>query len=148
MEVRGRLCADRRGNIADGAVTATQIKAAYEPLNSKVDQFEYCVLDFIYGVMGIAGIEDEPSFTRSMIVNTSEEIQNVVQAGEYLSEDYKVRKILTLFGDGDKTDEVLEQLKAESYERLNSRELEEETEEPEENEEQEETEEGSEEQEA
>lgn len=107
-------------NIADGAVTATQIKAAYEPLNSKTDQFEYCVLDFIHGIMEVAGIEDEPSFTRSVIINTSEEVQNVVQAGEYLSEEYKVKKILTLFGDGDKADEVLKQLDAESYERLNA----------------------------
>lgn len=107
-------------SIANGAVTATQIKAAYEPLNSKTDQFEYCVLDFLQGIMEVAGIEDEPSFTRSVIVNTSEEIQNVVQAGEYLSEEYKVRKILTLFGDGDKADEVLKQLDAESYERLNA----------------------------
>lgn len=107
-------------NIANGAVTATQIKAAYEPLNSKTDQFEYCVLDFLHGIMEVAGIEDEPSFTRSVIVNTSEEIQNVVQAGEYLSEEYKVKKILTLFGDGDKADEVLKQLDTESYERLNA----------------------------
>lgn len=101
-------------NIANGAVTATQIKAAYEPLNSKTDQFEYCVLDFLQGIMEVAGIEDEPSFTRSVILNTSEEIQNVIQAGEYLSEEYKVRKILTLLGDGDKTDEVLQQLDLET----------------------------------
>ena len=46
--------------------------------------------------------------------------QALVQAGEYLSEEYKVKKILTLFGDGDKADEVLKQLDTESYERLNA----------------------------
>lgn len=107
-------------NIANGAVTATQIQAAYEPLNEKVDQFEYCVLDFLYGILEIAGIDEDPSFTRSMIVNASEEIQNVVQAGEYLSEEYKVKIILTLLGDGDKYDEVMKQLSADSYERLNA----------------------------
>lgn len=97
-------------NIANGAVTATQIQAAYEPLNEKVDQFEYCVLDFLYGILEIAGIDEDPSFTRSMIVNASEEIQNVIQAGDYLSREYKVKKILTLLGDGDKYDEVMQQL--------------------------------------
>ena len=33
--------------IASGAVTATQIKAAYEPLNSKTDDFEYQVIQII-----------------------------------------------------------------------------------------------------
>ena len=97
-------------NIADGATTATQIKAAYEPLNSKADDFEYCVLDFLQGLMDVAGVQDKPSFTRSMIVNTSEEITNIVQAGDILSEEYKTRKILTLLGDADKVEDVLNQL--------------------------------------
>lgn len=97
-------------NIADGATTATQIKAAYEPLNSKADDFEYCVIDFLQGLMAVAGVQDKPSFTRSMIVNTSEEITNIIQAGDVLSEEYKTRKILTLLGDADKVEDVLNQL--------------------------------------
>lgn len=97
-------------NIADGATTATQIKAAYEPLNSKADDFEYCVLDFLQGLMAVAGVQDKPSFTRSMIVNTSEEITNIIQAGDVLSDEYKTRKVLTLLGDADKVDDVLNQL--------------------------------------
>lgn len=97
-------------NIANGATTATQIKAAYEPLNSKADDFEYCVLDFLQGLMDVAGVRDKPSFTRSMIVNTSEEITNVIQAGDVLSEEYKTRKVLTLLGDADKVEDVLNQL--------------------------------------
>lgn len=97
-------------NIANGATTATQIKAAYEPLNSKTDDYEYCVLDFLQGLMDVAGVQDKPSFTRSMIVNTSEEITNIIQAGDVLSEEYKTRKILTLLGDADKVEDVLNQL--------------------------------------
>lgn len=94
-------------NIANGAVTATQIKAAYEPLNSKTDQYEYCVREFIKGILEIAGIDDTPSFTRSMIVNNQEEVQLVIQSAAYLDEEYVTRKILTLLGDGDMADEVL-----------------------------------------
>lgn len=94
-------------NIANGAITATQIKAAYEPLNSKTDQYEYCVREFIKNILAIAGIDDTPSFTRSMIVNNQEEVQLVIQAAAYLDDEYVTRKILTLLGDGDMADEIL-----------------------------------------
>lgn len=94
-------------DIAGGAVTATQIKAAYEPMNSKADEFEYCVLDFVQGILAVAGIEDTPTFTRSLMVNQSEEIQNLVVAAEYLDSQYVTEKILSILGDADKAEEVL-----------------------------------------
>ena len=104
--------------IAAGAITATQIKAAYEPLNNKADQYEYCILAFIRGILAIAGIEDNPTFTRSVMVNTSEEITNITVAAVYLPEDYVTRKILTLLGDGDKAEELLRQMTAENLENM------------------------------
>ena len=95
-------------NIANGAVTATQIDASYEPLNSKADKYEYCVLKFLKGILKVAGIEGEnATFTRSKIVNRTEEIQTIVQAGEYLEEDYVTEKIMNILGDADMVDEVL-----------------------------------------
>ena len=105
--------------IAGGAVTATQIRAAYEPLNSKTDEFEYCVHEFLDGILELAGIGDEaPSFTRSMMINRSEEIQSVIQASVALDGDYVTRKLLTILGDGDKADEMIEKLHAEELERF------------------------------
>ena len=104
--------------ITGGAATATQIKAAYEPLNSKVDEFEYCVNDFLQGILELAGIEDEPSFTRSMIVNANEEVQIILQSAEYLGSEYVTRKILTLLGDVDQTEEILEAMRSEESRRL------------------------------
>lgn len=101
-------------NISNGATTATQIRAAYEPLNSKVDQYEYCVIEFIKGILAIAGIDDKPSFTRSMIVNTQENIQVLLQCGSFLSEDYITEKILDYLGDGDKAEEMIEQRNADA----------------------------------
>lgn len=95
--------------IAGGAVTATQIQAAYEPLNQKTDSFEYEVTKFIKGILAVAGIDDIPSFTRSMIVNKNEEISLITQSAMYLSEEYVVEKVLTLFGDQDQYDEVMAQ---------------------------------------
>ena len=104
--------------IAGGAVTATQIMAAYEPLNSKTDDYEYCINQFIKGILAIAGIEDEPSFTRSTIVNKNEEIQVVLQSAQYLDSEYVTEKILTILGDGDKVEDVLKEMEEEDMKRM------------------------------
>jgi len=104
--------------IASGAATATQIKAAYEPQNVKTDQFEYCVNKFLQGILKVMGVEDKPSFTRSTIVNTQEEIQTIVLAAEYLDREYITKKILTILGDGDQADEVLDRMDEQNMERI------------------------------
>jgi hypothetical protein len=105
-------------NIASGAATATQIKAAYEPLNTKADLVEFNVTEFIHGVLAVLGIDDEPTYTRSYIVNQQEMIQTIVSAGADLPQEYKTRKILELLGDIDRADEVLAQLTAEDANRF------------------------------
>lgn len=94
-------------NIASGAATATQIKAAYEPLNEKTDLFEYQVTEFILSLLQLVGIDDMPTYTRSLIVNKQEEIQSLVLAANYLSEDYITRKILEINGDIDEAEKVI-----------------------------------------
>jgi hypothetical protein len=105
-------------NIANGAVTATQIEAAYEPVNEKADGYEYCILEFIKEICRLAGVEDNPSFTRSVIVNATEIIQDVLQAAPYLSAEYVTEKILTVLGDGDKAEAVLKAIDEESMNRF------------------------------
>lgn len=73
--------------ISAGNVTATAIQAAYEPLNNKTDQFEYCVIEFLNGIMELAGIEDEPTFKRSKIANQTEETSMILAAAEYLDDE-------------------------------------------------------------
>ena len=105
-------------NIASGSATATQIRAGYEFLNSKTDHFEYYTTMFITGILEIAGIDDEPSYTRSMIVNRSDEISVVLSAASYLPNEYVTKKILTILGDADMIDDVLDQMAAEELERM------------------------------
>lgn len=104
--------------IAGGAATATQIKAAYEPLNNKTDEFEGCVIDFLQGIMTVAGIDDAPTFTRSILINTQEEVQTVLSAATYLPQDYVTRKILTILGDGDKADEIIDEMNMDDMDRM------------------------------
>lgn len=105
-------------DIAAGNVTATQIRAAYDALNSKVDQYELCVIDFLQGIMAVAGIDDNPTFTRSQIVNTTEQVQTLMQAAQYLTDDYVTKKLLDLFGDGDLAEDMLKEMDAENASRI------------------------------
>ena len=93
--------------IAGGNITATQIMASYEPLNQKTDMLEYQVTDFIEKILALLGIDDHPSYTRSMIVNQQEAVSNILQAATYLSEEYVTKKIMEIFGDIDKYEDVM-----------------------------------------
>lgn len=104
--------------IAAGQVTATQIEAAYEPLNEKVDMFEYCVLEFVYGILDVLGIDDTVSFVRSKMANKAEEINALLAGAEYLSQEYITEKLLTILGDIDKIEEVLNQIADDSMSRM------------------------------
>jgi len=104
--------------IAAGQVTATQIEAAYEPLNEKADMFEYCVQEFIQGVLHVLGIEDSATFERSKVANKAEEINALLSAADYLSQEYITKKLLTILGDIDLVDEVMKQIADESMNRM------------------------------
>ena len=102
-------------SIVGGSNTATQIKANYEPLDDKCDDYEYQIKAFINGIMELAGIEDNVTFTRSKMINVAEDVGVVIQAAPYLSEDYVTKKILDIFGDSDQAQAILEQMDADSY---------------------------------
>ena len=76
-----------------GQKTATEINAAYQPMDNKVDQFEYCVIDFLQALFKIVGIEDEPSFTRSKVTNQLEQTQMVLLAANYLDDETILNKL-------------------------------------------------------
>ena len=107
-------------DIANGAVTATQIEAAYEPLNQKLDNLEFYITEFIQRILSIAGIKDEPTYTRSIIVNRTEDINALINSALYLDEDYITEKVLTLFGDKDKIKDVLKNKAAANISRMRS----------------------------
>jgi len=104
-------------NIANGAINETQLKAAYEPLNEKTDDFEYCVLEFIDRILELAGIDDEATFERSMISNQAENIQVLLQAGGTLPTDYVAEKIIYALGDGDKAGSIIADMHREELNR-------------------------------
>ena len=105
-------------DLASGAVTATQIIAAYEPLNEKLDLHEEQLSEFIERLLEVAGVEDEATYNRSLIVNQSEMIDNYLNAAQYLDDEYVTEKIMTVLGDKDQVDTVLKRRATKDLQRL------------------------------
>ena len=107
----------RVDDIAAGA-TNDQNQAAYEPLNQKTDKFEYQVTDFIQRILAFAGIDDEPTYTRSQMSNRAETAEIIMADTGLLSRQYKTKKLLTLLGDADSVEEVERELLEEEASRF------------------------------
>ena len=117
--------------IAGGAVTATQIQAAYEPLNEKLDAYEAEITDFIHRLLVVAGVDDEPTYTRSVIVNKAEEVGIVLNSAQFTDEDYVTEKVMTILGDKDQVETIMKRKAAIAMQRMAGGEPETEQENPE-----------------
>lgn len=104
--------------VSAGNQTATAIAASYTPLDLKVDDFEASVTEFILGILELAGIDGEPSYTRSKIINRSEETQTILMGADYYDDEYITKKLLTINGDADQYDALMERKAAEETERV------------------------------
>ena len=93
--------------IAGGAVTATQIIASYEPLREKLDLQEEEMSDFVERLLTVAGVEDEATYKRALIINKGEEIDNYLKAAQYLDDEYITESVMTILGDKDQVKTVL-----------------------------------------
>ena len=106
-----------------GQKTATEIMAAYQPMDNKVDQFEYCVIEFLQALFKIVGIDDEPSFMRSKITNQLEQTQMVLLAESYLDDETILSKLPWLTQE--EIANILKRKSAEELERYSTKDMEE-----------------------
>lgn len=99
-----------------GNVTATQIKAAYEPLSEKTDRFEAQVIQHICAILKLAGIEDYPRFRRSQTSNELEQTQMIMQCANILDTQTILEHLpfLTV----DEVPVILERLEKEEADRM------------------------------
>jgi SPP1 family phage portal protein len=74
-------------DVAAGNVTATQINAAYQPMDEEADDFEYQIIEFIQQILRLQGIEAMPQFKRNRISNQLEQVQMVMQEANYLDDE-------------------------------------------------------------
>ena len=74
---------------------------------------------FIKGILAVAGIDDEPTYTRSQMSNRKETLDMVLSAAQYLPEEYVTQKIMTLLGDADQFEDIMAQKIADEGGRYN-----------------------------
>ena len=103
--------------VTAGNQTATAIKASYVPLDLKTDKFESCVSRCIKGILAVAGLDDEPTYTRNQIINKQEEAQTVLLGAEYYDDEYITKKLLTILGDADQFEDLMRRKAAEELDR-------------------------------
>ena len=103
-------------SLQGGQKTATEIAAAYQPFDNKVDQYEYCILDFLDELFKLVGIEDNPTFKRSRIVNQLEETQMILTAAQYLDDETILKHLPFLTPD--EVDEIQKRKAAEDLDRM------------------------------
>lgn len=109
--------------IQGGQKTATEITAAYQQMDNKVDEFEYCVGDFLYQLFALIGIDDDPTFTRSKIVNQLEQTQMVLLAASYLDDETILSKLPWLTQE--EIANILKRKSAEELDRYSTKDMEE-----------------------
>lgn len=79
--------------LSASAKTATEIRAAYQPMDDKCGDFEYLLIDAIQGILALAGIDDEPSFKWNRIANQTEETNMVMTAAAILGDELTLKKL-------------------------------------------------------
>lgn len=109
-------------SLTGGQKTATEIEAAYEPMDEEADDFEYQVIRFVRQILALQGIDDIPCFKRNRISNQKEQTEMVMLASGYLDRESVLN--LLPFITVDQVDEILTRLDQEEGRRM--------TEEPEE----------------
>lgn len=75
QDIYGDFGALNVSDISAAAKTATEINAAYQPLDDAADDFEYQMIAGIQQLLALIGEEDTPTFKRNRIANQLEEVQ-------------------------------------------------------------------------
>jgi len=86
-DIYGDFGALNVSDISASAKTATEINAAYQPLDDAADDFEYQMITGISQILKLIGIEDTPKFKRNRIANVTEEIEAVLSEANYLDDE-------------------------------------------------------------
>ena len=115
--------------LSAAAKTTQEIQAAYQNQDNKCADFEYYVIDFIQQILGIAQIDDNPTFIWNKVVNMSEQTEMVLSAQNYLPEELIIKHLPFLTPE--EADEAIKQRALEMKNQFTPNEEEEEEEEEE-----------------
>lgn len=92
-------------NISSQSRTATEIEAAYQPMDEEADDFEYQIIQYIRQMLELRGIDDMPVFKRNRVTNQKEQTETVLLAAQYLDDQTVLKKLP--FVTVDEVDDIL-----------------------------------------
>ena len=78
---------------SSGQKTATEIQAAYQPMDEQADDFEYQIIEAVQQILKLTGIEDTPIFSRNRITNQPEQVQMVMSEASVLDAETILKKL-------------------------------------------------------
>lgn len=102
--------------LSAGAKTATEIEAAYQPLDENASDFEYQVGYAVRRLLALLGIDAVPEFSRQRVTNQLEQVQMVAQEAQWLDRETILRKLPNV--GADEVDGILERADGEDAERF------------------------------
>ena len=102
-------------DITSRQVTATEINAAYQPMDEEADAFEYQIIEFVQQLLRLMGLEATPQFKRNRISNQSEQVDMILSEAEYLDEETILEELPNI--DVDKIPEIMARRAAENARR-------------------------------
>lgn len=79
--------------LSAGSRTATEIDAAYQPLDEAADDFENQCTDAIQQLLGLLGVTDEPVYKRNRVANQYEQTRTVMLAAGLLDRETIIRHL-------------------------------------------------------
>ena len=98
-------------NISAASKTATEIEAAYQPMDEEADDFEYQLIQYIKQLLELRGIDDMPVFKRNRVTNQKEQTETVLLAANYLDNRTVLEKLP--FVTVDQIDDIMARKQAE-----------------------------------
>lgn len=85
--------------LSAGQLTATAIRAAYEALSQKADDFEMQVIECVQGILRLMGIEATPVFKRAVLANEAEQVDMLMKEASVLDAPTLLRKLPNVTAD-------------------------------------------------
>ena len=108
-------------DITSHQVTATEINAAYQPMDEEADDYEYQIIKFVRQILALMGIDEVPIFKRNKVSNLMEQVQMVIMEADYLDEETILNKLpnVTI----DEVQDILARKHLENMERFNKQDI-------------------------
>lgn len=117
-------------SISAAAKTATEINAAYQPMDENADDFEFQIIEAVQKLLALQGVSEKdatPQFKRNRISNQLEQVQMVMMEAQYLDDETILTKLPNI--SPEEIERIMAKKEADEIARAGDRE--EETEEPE-----------------